>query len=67
MVLLIYSSENLRLSDGDEALLTTVAAALSTNNMHSLSRRTRSIKGDGHLGTLAFEDGYHRPSSIDGR
>ncbi|CAA6665365.1 unnamed protein product [Spirodela intermedia] len=60
-----YSSANLRLSDGDEALLTTVAVALSTNNMHSLSRRTRSIKGDGHLGTLAFGDGYYRPS-IDG-
>uniref|UniRef100_A0A1D1Y1X3 Exocyst complex component Sec8 n=1 Tax=Anthurium amnicola TaxID=1678845 RepID=A0A1D1Y1X3_9ARAE len=62
----VYSSANLSLSEGDEVVPTTIAATLSTNNLQPLSRRTRVLRGDSHLGGSVFGDGYCRPASIDG-
>lgn len=44
--------------ESDDAIPTSTAVASSMNYAHSLSRRTRLLKGDG--------DGVYRPSSVDG-
>lgn len=53
-----YSSVVSSVYDSDDAIPTSTAVTTSMNYAHSLSRRTRLLKGDG--------DGAYRPSSVDG-
>ncbi|KAG6391481.1 hypothetical protein SASPL_149236 [Salvia splendens] len=52
-----YSSDVSSMLESDDAIPTATATS-SMNYSHSLSRRTRLLKGDG--------DGVYRPSSVDG-
>ncbi|KAH6782856.1 subunit of exocyst complex 8 [Perilla frutescens var. hirtella] len=53
-----YSSDVSSILESDDAIPTSTAVTTSMNYSHSLSRRTRLLKGDG--------DGVYRPSSVDG-
>ncbi|XP_057798893.1 exocyst complex component SEC8 [Salvia miltiorrhiza] len=53
-----YSSVVSSMLESDDAIPTATAVTSSMNYSHSLSRRTRLLKGDG--------DGVYRPSSVDG-
>lgn len=54
-----YSSATPSMNEKDDAIPTTTVAAYS-NNSQSLSRRTRLLKGDSHVGASGFA------SSVDG-
>ncbi|KAK8955499.1 putative exocyst complex component 4 [Platanthera guangdongensis] len=53
--------------DKDDEMPTTTVSALSASSSQPVSKRTRSIKADNHLGGLVFGDGSFRTLSIDGR
>ncbi|KAJ7975027.1 exocyst complex component SEC8 [Quillaja saponaria] len=50
--------------ESDDEVPTTTAVALAVNNSQSLSRRTRSMKGDNQ--SNVHIDGSYRPGSVDG-
>ncbi|KAJ7970487.1 exocyst complex component SEC8 [Quillaja saponaria] len=52
------------LLESDDEVQTTTAVALSVHSSQSLSRRTRSLKGDNQRN--AHMDGSFRPGSVDG-
>ncbi|KAG8380542.1 hypothetical protein BUALT_Bualt06G0026400 [Buddleja alternifolia] len=57
-----YSSVVSSINEFDDAIPTTTAISFSMNYSHTLSRRTRLLKGDSNIGT----HGAGRPSSVDG-
>jgi hypothetical protein len=59
----LCSSATLSMVDSEEVLTNTAAGRL-VNSMQPLSRRTRSIKGDNHIGGPV--DGFPKVSSVDG-
>jgi hypothetical protein len=59
----LCSSATLSMVDGEEVPTSTAAGRL-VNSMQPLSRRTRSIKGDNHIGGPV--DGFPKVSSVDG-
>ncbi|XP_038680238.1 exocyst complex component SEC8-like isoform X2 [Tripterygium wilfordii] len=50
----------------DDEMPTTTAAAFTMNNSQSLSRRTRSLKGDNQIGFHGLADGSYKSGSVDG-
>ncbi|ONM60850.1 Exocyst complex component SEC8 [Zea mays] len=58
-----YSSAVLSMVDSEQAPTSTATGRL-VNSMQPLSRRTRSIKGDNHIGGPV--DGFPKVSSVDG-
>jgi exocyst complex component 4 len=60
-----YSSVTLSMVDNEEVPASTAAGRI-VNSMQPLSRRTRSIKGDNHIGGLVTADGFPKTSSVDG-
>ena len=50
----------------NEEVPASTAAGRVVNSMQPLSRRTRSIKGDNHIGGLVTADGFPKTSSVDG-
>ena len=50
----------------DDEVPTTTAVAFTANTSQPLSRRTRSVRGDGQFGSQGLVDGSYRPGSIDG-
>lgn len=58
-----YSSTAWSIPEKDDEIPTTTAIRFSANSSQPLSRRTRSLKGDNHVGG---PDGSYRPGSIDG-
>ncbi|KAG1331762.1 exocyst complex component SEC8 [Cocos nucifera] len=58
-----YSSTTLSIPERDDEIPTTTAIGLSVSSSQPLSRRTRSLKGDNHIGGA---DGSFRPGSVDG-
>ncbi|KAI3458935.1 hypothetical protein Pfo_015598 [Paulownia fortunei] len=54
------------INESDDAIPTSTATTFSMNYSHSLSRRTRLLKGDNNLGTYGTGDGFNGPSSVDG-
>lgn len=61
-----YSSASLNMPEKDDEMPTTTAVAFSVSSSHPVSKRTRSIKADNHLGGSSFGDGSFRTISIDG-
>ncbi|KAJ4965278.1 hypothetical protein NE237_017127 [Protea cynaroides] len=61
-----YSSATTSIYQKDEDLPTTTTVAYSVNGSQSLSRRTRLLKGDNHIGASGPGDGSYRPGSVDG-
>ncbi|KAF5742559.1 exocyst complex component SEC8 [Tripterygium wilfordii] len=61
-----YSSFASSIHDRDDEIPTTTAAAFTMNNSQSLSRRTRSVKGDNQFGGHGLVDGSYKPGSVDG-
>ncbi|KAK6156340.1 hypothetical protein DH2020_010588 [Rehmannia glutinosa] len=61
-----YSSVVSSINENDDAIPTSTATAFSMNYSHSLSRRTRLMKGDNSPGTHGTGDGFYRPDSVDG-
>ncbi|XP_012834771.1 PREDICTED: exocyst complex component SEC8 [Erythranthe guttata] len=61
-----FSSVVSSINESDDAIPTSSAITFSMTYTHSLSRRTRSPKGDNNLGTHGTGDGLYRPSSVDG-
>ncbi|CAM8918344.1 unnamed protein product [Rhodiola kirilowii] len=64
-----FSSAALGLFEGDDDMPTTTASTYSVNNLRSLSRRTRSVRGDSQSvsGDKSFKAGSHDGgSSFDG-
>ncbi|KAL6644216.1 hypothetical protein ACP70R_015824 [Stipagrostis hirtigluma subsp. patula] len=59
-----YSSVTLSMVDSEEVPTSTTTGRL-VNSMQPLSRRTRSIKGDNHIGP-ATADGFPKTNSVDG-
>ncbi|CAJ1976727.1 unnamed protein product [Sphenostylis stenocarpa] len=59
-----YSAVGSTLLENDDEIPTTIAVALTAHNSQSLSRRTRSLKGD-NKNSLQI-DGSYRPGSMDG-
>ncbi|XP_038971816.1 exocyst complex component SEC8 [Phoenix dactylifera] len=57
-----YSSTTLSIPERDDEIPTTTAVGLSVSSSQPLSRRTRSLKGDNHIGG---PDGSYRPGSVD--
>ncbi|XP_062195954.1 exocyst complex component SEC8-like isoform X2 [Phragmites australis] len=60
-----YSSVTISMVDSDEVPTSTATGCL-VNSMQPLSRRTRSIKGDNHIGGPTTADGFPKTSSVDG-
>nr|XP_043631732.1 exocyst complex component SEC8 isoform X2 [Erigeron canadensis] len=60
-----YSSATPSMNEKDDAIPTTTVAAYS-NNSQSLSRRTRLLKGDSHIGGSGFASSVDGGSSYDG-
>ncbi|KAJ1258183.1 hypothetical protein BS78_10G055500 [Paspalum vaginatum] len=60
-----YSSVTLSTVDSEEVPSSTATGRL-VNSMQPLSRRTRSIKGDNHIGGLSTADRFPKISSVDG-
>ncbi|KAL6842466.1 hypothetical protein ACP4OV_027701 [Aristida adscensionis] len=60
-----YSSVTLSMVDSDEVPTSTASGRL-VSSMQPLSRRTRSIKGENHIGGPAAADGFPRTNSVDG-
>nr|XP_010942478.1 exocyst complex component SEC8 isoform X2 [Elaeis guineensis] len=58
-----FSSTTLSIPERDDEIPTTTAIGLSVSSSQPLSRRTRSLKGDNHIGG---PDGSFRPGSVDG-
>ncbi|KAL8241160.1 hypothetical protein R6Q59_014515 [Mikania micrantha] len=61
-----YSSATPSMNEKDDAIPTTTVAGFSMNNSQSLSRRTRLLKGDGHVGASGFASSVDGGSSYDG-
>ncbi|KAI3705214.1 hypothetical protein L1987_75448 [Smallanthus sonchifolius] len=61
-----YSSATPSMNEKDDAIPTTTVAAFSMNNSQSLSRRTRLVKGDSHVGASGFASSVDGGSSYDG-
>ncbi|KAL8210634.1 hypothetical protein R6Q57_005071 [Mikania cordata] len=61
-----YSSATPSMNEKDDAIPTTTVAGFSMNNSQSLSRRTRLLKGDGHVGAFGFASSVDGGSSYDG-
>lgn len=61
-----YSSSMLNIDDSNDPLPTTMAISISVSSSLPLSRRTRSMKGDNHVGPYGLGNGSHQPGSIDG-
>ncbi|KZV16230.1 putative exocyst complex component 4-like [Dorcoceras hygrometricum] len=61
-----YSSVTSSINENDGPVPTTSDISFSMNYTHSLSRRTRLLKGDNTFGALGTGDGLYRPSSVDG-
>ncbi|XP_075499287.1 exocyst complex component SEC8 [Primulina tabacum] len=61
-----YSSVTSSINENDDAIPTTSDISFSMNYSHSLSRRTRLLKGDDTFGAIGTGDGLYRPSSVDG-
>lgn len=64
MLMALCSLTTLSVPDRDDEIPTTTAIGLSVSGSQPLSRRTRSLKGDNHIGG---PDGSFRPGSVDGR
>ncbi|WVZ82361.1 hypothetical protein U9M48_029628 [Paspalum notatum var. saurae] len=60
-----YSSVILSMVDSEEVPSSTATGRL-VNSMQPLSRRTRSIKGDNHIGGALTADRFPKISSVDG-
>ncbi|XP_062191822.1 exocyst complex component SEC8-like isoform X1 [Phragmites australis] len=60
-----YSSVTISMVDSEE-VPTSLATGRLVNSMQPLSRRTRSIKGDNHIGGLVTADGFPKTSSVGG-
>lgn len=61
-----YSSASINMPEKDDEVPTTTVVAFSVSSSHPISKRTRSIKADNHLGGSSFGDGSFRTISIDG-
>ncbi|KAK9063025.1 hypothetical protein SSX86_016895 [Deinandra increscens subsp. villosa] len=61
-----YSSATPSMNEKDDAIPTTTVAAFAMNNSQSLSRRTRLVKGDNHVGASGFASSVDGGSSYDG-
>ncbi|TVU06661.1 hypothetical protein EJB05_49885 [Eragrostis curvula] len=60
-----YSTVTISMVDSEE-IPTSTATGRLVNSMQPLSRRTRSIKGDNHIGGHATADGFPKTYSVDG-
>ncbi|XP_078441735.1 subunit of exocyst complex 8 [Wolffia australiana] len=58
-----YSAGNFSSVDFD-SLFTNGTVTMTVKNLNSLSRRTRSMKGDGQLGNVALSDGYYDKTAL---
>lgn len=61
-----YSSATPSMNDKDDAIPTTAVAAFSMNSSQSLSRRTRLLKADSHVGASGLASSVDGGSSYDG-
>ncbi|KAJ4885884.1 Exocyst complex component SEC8 [Raphanus sativus] len=60
-----YSSVASSIYERDDDVPTTTAVAASRMSSQPLSRRTRTLKGDGQFGVRGLTNGSHRTSSIE--
>ncbi|XP_022765454.1 exocyst complex component SEC8-like [Durio zibethinus] len=61
-----YSSVASSMHEKDDEVPTTTAVAFVSNTSQPVSRRTRSVRGDGQFGSQGLVDGSYRLGSIDG-